>query len=80
MRRKHTGDKQTAIKAISQQVITDRKADSYRKYERKKTKDQTFVLVFVELVHVKLQPGDEHDVQEPNCGEEINCRIFLDQK
>ena len=73
MRCEHAGDQQTCVEAVIQKIITDRKTDYNGKEKSKESKDQTFVFMLVELIHVELEPGNKHDIQQSYCREQIDC-------
>src|SRR5690606_22969708 len=75
---KHAGGKHAGVKVVSQDVITNRKADRHGDREGKEAKQDTFVPVDLEVVEIKLQAGNKHDVQQTDGGEELDGRIVLE--
>ena len=77
MRGKHTGGKETGVEAVAQQIITHRKAQGQRDDEGKEPEQEGLVPVGLELVHVELESGDEHDIQESDGREQVHRGIVL---
>ncbi len=65
----HACDEQARIKSVTEKVVADRQPDQYRKKKCKQAEDKTPVPVLLKFVHIELQAGNKHDVEEPDRGE-----------
>src|SRR5690606_16180009 len=76
MRGHHHTNHGTGGYIVSQKEMKNRITDKNRSYKCKKTKSETLVLGLSEIIHIQLQPGDKHDINDPDGGKQVHRRVL----
>ena len=71
----HAGQQDGRKQAVLQEHHVGHHADAYRDDKGQQAQGDGFPAVFLEVGHVHLQPGKEHDVEQPHLAEQLKTAV-----
>ncbi len=73
----HTGEEHGGGQPVVQQAHAAPYAENHRDEEGEETENERFDPVLLEVFHIHLQAGKEHDVVEPHFSEQLETAVAL---